>query len=70
MIEWREKSVMKNMSTILFVFLGLMLSVQSSVWAETATATDEQEAQDAIVLGKVVPNANLPNVIGSKPPDT
>ncbi|MDO6645581.1 TPM domain-containing protein [Acinetobacter guillouiae] len=69
MIEWREKSVMKNMSTILFVFLGLMLSVQSSVWAETATATDEQEAQDAIVLGKVVPNANLPNVIGSKPPD-
>ena len=39
MIEWREKSVMKNMSTILFVFLGLMLSVQSSVWAETATAT-------------------------------
>lgn len=70
MIEWREKSVMKNMSTILFVFLGLMLSVQSSVWAETATATDEQEAQDAIVLGKVVPNANLPNVIGSKPSDT
>lgn len=70
MIEWREKSVMKNMSTILFVFLGLMLSVQSSVWAETATATDEQAAQDAIVLGKVVPNANLPNVIGSKPSDT
>ncbi|MCF0264854.1 TPM domain-containing protein [Acinetobacter guillouiae] len=70
MIEWQEKSVMKNMSTILFVFLGLMLSVQSSVWAETATATDEQEAQDAIVLGKVVPNANLPNVIGSKPSDT
>ena len=70
MIEWREKSVMKNMSTILFVFLGLMLSVQSNVWAETATATDEQEAQDAIVLGKVVPNANLPNVIGSKPLDT
>ncbi|MFW1943774.1 TPM domain-containing protein [Acinetobacter guillouiae] len=70
MIEWREKSVMKNMSTILFVFLGLMLSVQSSVWAETATATDEQEAQDAIVLGKVAPNANLPNVIGSKPTDT
>lgn len=62
MIEWREKSVIKNMSTILLVFLGLMLSVQSSVWAETATATDEQEAQDAIVLGKVVPNANLPNV--------
>ena len=27
---------------------------------------DEQEAQDAIVLGKVVPNANLPNVIGFK----
>ena len=70
MIEWREKSVMKNMSTILFVFFGLMLSVQSNVWAETATATDEQEAQDAIVLGKVVPNANLPNVIGSKPLDT
>ncbi|MFW1966696.1 TPM domain-containing protein [Acinetobacter guillouiae] len=70
MIEWRKKSVMKNMSTILFVFLGLILSVQSSVWAETATATDEQEAQDAIVLGKVVPNANLSNVIGSKPPDT
>ncbi|MFW1745958.1 TPM domain-containing protein [Acinetobacter guillouiae] len=70
MIEWREKSVIKNMSTILFVFLGLMLSVQSSVWAETATATDEQEAQDAIVLGKVVSNANLPNVIGSKPSDT
>lgn len=70
MIEWREKSVMKNMSTILFVFLGLMLSVQSSVWAETATATDEQAAQDAIVLGKVVPNTNLPNVISSKPPDT
>ncbi|MGE8532915.1 MAG: TPM domain-containing protein [Acinetobacter guillouiae] len=70
MIEWREKSVLKNMSTILFVFLGLMLSVQSSVWAETATATDEQAAQDAIVLGKVVPNTNLPNVIGSKPSDT
>ncbi|MDN5417072.1 MAG: TPM domain-containing protein [Acinetobacter sp.] len=70
MIEWREKSVMKNMSTILFVFFGLMLSIQSSVWAETATATDEQEAQDAIVLGKVVPNANLSNVIGSKPSDT
>lgn len=70
MIEWREKSVLKNMSTILFVFLGLMLSVQSSVWAETATATDEQAAQDAIVLGKVVPNTNLPNVISSKPPDT
>lgn len=70
MFEWREKSVMKNMSTILFVFLGLMLSVQSSVWAETATAIDEQEAQDAIVLGKVVPNANLPNVIGSKPTHT
>lgn len=70
MIEWREKSVLKNMSTILFVFFGLILSVQSSVWAETATATDEQEAQDAIVLGKVVPNTNLPNVIGSKPSDT
>ena len=70
MIEWREKSVMKNMSTILFVLFGLILSVQSSVWAETATATDEQEAQEAIVLGKVVPNANLPNVIGSKPSDT
>lgn len=70
MIEWREKSVMKNMSTILFVLFGLMLSIQSSVWAETATATDEQEAQDAIILGKVVPNANLPNVIGSKPSDT
>lgn len=70
MIEWREKSVLKNMSTILFVFFGLILSVQSSVWAETATATDEQEAQDAIVLGKVVPNANLPNVIGSKPTHT
>jgi len=70
MNERREKSVLKNMSTILFVFFGLMLSVQSSVWAETATATDEQEAQDAIVMGKVVPNANLPNVIGSKSPDT
>lgn len=70
MIEWREKSVIKNMSTILFVLFGLILSVQSSVWAETATATDEQEAQEAIVLGKVVPNANLPNVIGSKPLDT
>ncbi|WP_327858023.1 TPM domain-containing protein [Acinetobacter guillouiae] len=70
MNERREKSVLKNMSTILFVFFGLMLSVQSSVWAETATATDEQAAQDAIVLGKVVPNANLPNVIGSKSPDT
>lgn len=70
MIEWREKSVIKNMSTILFVLFGLILSVQSSVWAETATATDEQEAQEAIVLGKVVPSANLPNVIGSKPLDT
>ncbi|WP_209828245.1 TPM domain-containing protein [Acinetobacter guillouiae] len=70
MIEWQEKSVIKNMSTILFVLFGLMLSIQSSVWAETATATDEQEAQDAIILGKVVPNANLPNVIGSKPSDT
>lgn len=70
MIEWREKSVLKNMSTILFVFFGLILSVQSNVWAETATATDEHEAQDAIVLGKVAPNANLPNVIDSKPLDT
>lgn len=65
MIEWYRKSVKQKLSTILLVLFGLILSVQSVVWAEIATATDEQESQEAVVLGKIVPNANVPNVIGS-----
>ncbi len=63
MIEWLRTSVIQRISV--FILFGLILSVQSNVWAETATATDEQEAQDAVILGKVVPNASVPNVIGS-----
>ena len=65
MIEWFRKSVMQKIGTFLFVLFGLILSVQSNVWAETATAKDDQEVQDAVVLGKIVPNANVPNVIGT-----
>lgn len=65
MIEWLQASRIKKISIGIFILFGLMLSVQSTVWAETATATDEQEAQEAVVLGKIVPNANVPNVIGT-----
>ncbi|MFW2077669.1 TPM domain-containing protein [Acinetobacter sp. ULE_I010] len=66
MIEWNKKSVLKKMSTFLCVLFGLIFSIQSTVWAEVATASDEQEVQDAVVLGKVVPNANLPNILNPK----
>jgi uncharacterized protein len=65
MLEWQGKSAIRTISTLFYVLLALILSVQSQVWAETATATDEQQAQEAIVLGKVAPNSNLPNVLGS-----
>ena len=66
MIEWNKKSVLKKMSTFLCVLFGLIFSIQSTVWAEVATASDEQVVQDAVVLGKVVPNANLPNILNPK----
>ncbi|MBJ9901256.1 TPM domain-containing protein [Acinetobacter bereziniae] len=67
MLERKGKSVFQIISTLFYVLLALIFSVQSQVWAETATATDEQQAQEAIVLGKVAPNTNLPNVMGSSP---
>lgn len=70
MLERQEKSAFQTISILLCVLLALILSVQSQVWAETATATDEQQAQEAIVLGKVVPNTNLPNVLGPSPTNT
>lgn len=63
MIEWQKKSEFNKRSAFLFVLLGLIFSVQSLVWAETATATDDQESQEVVVLGKVAPNTNLPNVL-------
>ena len=69
MLERKGKSAIQKISTLFYVLLVLILSVQSQVWAETATATDEQQAQEAIVLGKVAPNTNLPNVLGSSPVD-
>lgn len=69
MLERKGKSAIQIISTLFYVLLALILSVQSQVWAETATATDEQQAQEAIVLGKVAPNTNLPNVLGSSPVD-
>ncbi|MCU4538855.1 TPM domain-containing protein [Acinetobacter bereziniae] len=69
MLERQGKSAIQIISTLFYVLLALILSVQSQVWAETATATDEQQAQEAIVLGKVAPNTNLPNVLGSSPVD-
>lgn len=70
MLERQEKSAFQTISILLCVLLALILSVQSQVWAETGTATDEQQAQEAIVLGKVVPNTNLPNVLGPSPTNT
>lgn len=67
MLEQKGKSAFQIISTLFYVLLALIFSVQSQVWAETATATDEQQAQEAIVLGKVAPNTNLPNVMGSSP---
>lgn len=67
MIEWQKKSEFKKRSAFLFVLLGLIFSVQSLVWAETATATDDQESQEVVVLGKVAPNTNLPNVLSPNP---
>ncbi|WP_010117234.1 YgcG family protein [Acinetobacter sp. P8-3-8] len=64
MVEWQKKSGFKKLGTYLFVLFGLIFSVQSLVWAETATATDDQEAQDVVISGKVAPNANIPNVLG------
>ncbi|KAF1010312.1 MAG: hypothetical protein GAK29_05073 [Acinetobacter bereziniae] len=69
MLERNGKSAFQIISTLFYVLLALIFSVQSQVWAETATATDEQQAQEAIVLGKVAPNTNLPNVMGSSPVD-
>ena len=42
MIEWQKKSEFKKRSAFLFVLFGLIFSFQSLVWAETATATDDQ----------------------------
>lgn len=67
MLEQKGKSAFQIISTLFYVLLALIFSVQSQVWAETATAIDEQQAQEAIVLGKVAPNTNLPNVMGSSP---
>ena len=64
MIEWQKKSEFKKLSTYLLVLCGLIFSVQSIAWAETATAIDDQDVQDAVVLGKVAPNTHLPNVLG------
>ena len=64
MIEWWGNSEFKKKSTRFFVLFVLIFSFQSIAWAEIATATDEQEAQDVVVLGKVAPNTNLPNVLG------
>ena len=63
MIGWLKASRIKKISIGVFILFGLMLSVQSTVWAETATATDGQEVQEAVVLGKIVPNAHVPNVV-------
>ena len=65
MIERQKKSVTRKISSYLWLFVVLIFSIQSTVWAEIATAKDEQETQEAVVLGKIVPNANIPNVIGS-----
>lgn len=65
MIELQKKSVICKMSGYVWLFIALIFSIQSTVWAEIATAKDEQETQEAVVLGKIVPNANIPNVIGS-----
>ena len=65
MIERQKKSVTRKITSYLWLFVVLIFSIQSTVWAEIATAKDEQETQEAVVLGKIVPNANIPNVIGS-----
>lgn len=65
MIERQKKSVTRKILSYLWLFVVLIFSIQSTVWAEIATAKDEQETQEAVVLGKIVPNANIPNVIGS-----
>jgi uncharacterized protein len=70
MLERQGKSAIQIISTLFYVLLALILSVQSQVWAETATATDEQQVQEAIVLGKIAPNTNLPNVLGPSPTNT
>ena len=65
MIERQKKSVTRKITSYLWLFVVLIFSIQSTVWAEIATAKDEQETQEAMVLGKIVPNANIPNVLGS-----
>lgn len=64
MIGWLERSVLKKMTTWLSVFFALIFSIQSMVYAEIATARDDQDVQDAVVLSKIAPNSNLPNVVG------
>ena len=64
MIERQKKSVTRKILSYLWLFVVLIFSIQSTVWAEIATAKDEQETQEAVVLGKIVPNANILNVIG------
>lgn len=63
MLEWRGDRKNKTISSYVVALIALFFSIQSNVWAETATATDQQDLQDAVVAGKMVPNAQIPNVI-------
>ena len=57
----------KSMSAMIIGFISVLLSIFISfAHAEVATAIDQATAEDAVVLGKVLPNHNLPisNVTG------
>ena len=61
----------KSMNMIFFIFISFLFSIFISIaHAEVATATDQTTAEDAVVLGKVLPNHNLPipNVTGQSQP--
>ena len=61
----------KSMNMIFFIFISFLFSIFiSTAHAEVATATDQTTAEDAVVLGKVLPNHNLPipNVTGQSQP--
>ena len=48
MIERQKKSVTRKITSYLWLFVVLIFSIQSTVWAEIATAKDEQEVDEAI----------------------
>lgn len=70
----RKKCSQNRSSKRLWVLLcGLFYSIFLSLaHAEVATATDQATVEDAVILGKVVPNHNLPipNVAGQQPNPT